>query len=163
LIQHLSGDRSAGGGVAAAAPAAAAPTAASSSSHVGVGAASRHLPPDHRHEAGAPLTAAPAAAHAVVTAGGGRRLRRRLRDSPSCPGGHQCRCCVGDEDVGRLPSLGPKAMGRGHTPLAAWTDLLLRRSSSSRSSSICTCLSFGVQCCCVGERVNTLSRDLCVV
>ena len=37
---------------------------------------------------------------------------------------------------GASPPLGPTAVGRGHTPLAAWTDLLLRRSSSSRSSSI---------------------------
>jgi hypothetical protein len=37
---------------------------------------------------------------------------------------------------GAFPPLGPKAVGRGHTPLAAWTDLLLHRSSSSHSSSI---------------------------
>jgi hypothetical protein len=51
-----------------------------------------------------------------------------------------------------FPPLGPKAVGRGHTPLAAWTDLLLHRSSSSRSSSIhASVLVCNVV---VGERVN---------
>jgi hypothetical protein len=53
---------------------------------------------------------------------------------------------------GAFPRLSPKAVGRGHTPLAAWTDLLLHRSSSSRSSSIrASVLMCNVV---VGERVN---------
>ena len=131
------------GGVAAAAP-----TAASSSSHVDVGAAGHHLPPDRRHEARASLTAAPAA----VTARGGCRLCRHLRDPPSHPGGHRRRCCIRDDDVGHLPPPRSEGRGRGHTPLAAWTDLLLHRSSSSRSSSIrASVLVCNVV---VGERVN---------
>ena len=84
-----------------------APPAAASASHVDVSAAGHHLPPDCRHEARAPLTAAPAA----VTARGGRRLRRLLRGPPSCPGSHRRRCCVRDNDVGRLPP--PQSEGRG--------------------------------------------------
>jgi hypothetical protein len=84
-----------------------APPAAASASHVEVGATGHHLLPDPRHEARAPLTAAPAA----VTARGGHRLRCRLCDPPSCPGGHRRQCCVGDDDVGRLPP--PRSEGRG--------------------------------------------------
>ncbi len=53
---------------------------------------------------------------------------------------------------GAFPPLGPKAVGRGHTPLVAWTDLLLHCSSSSRLSSIrASVLVCNVV---VGERVN---------
>jgi hypothetical protein len=103
-----------------------APPSAASASHIDVGAAGHHLPPNRRHEARAPLTAAQAA----VTACGGRRLRCRLRDPPS-------RLVATDVDAtsetttsGAFPPLGLKAVGRGHTPLAAWTDLLLHHSSS---------------------------------
>ena len=84
-----------------------APPAAASASHVDIGATGHHLPPDRRHEARAPLTTALAA----VTARGGRRLRHLLRYPPSRPGGHRRRCCVGDDDVGRLPP--PRSEGRG--------------------------------------------------
>ena len=52
------------------------------------GAASRHLPPDCWHEAGALLTAAPAAP-AALTTHFGRRLCCCLRNPPSCLGGHR--------------------------------------------------------------------------
>ena len=54
---------------------------------------------------------------------------RRLTGGEGGWPGPRRRCRVGDDDVGRLPPLGPTAVGRGRTPLAAWTDVLLRRSA----------------------------------
>jgi hypothetical protein len=57
------------------------------------------------------------AAPAAVTARGGRCLHRRLRDPLSRTGGHQRQCCVGDDDVGRLPPPRSEGHGQGaYTP-----------------------------------------------
>ena len=90
------------------------------------------------------------AAEAVATAqhgGGGCRFHHRLRDPPSHGGGGGGPAAT-DVDAasetttsGAFPPLVPTAVGRGHAPLAAWTNLLLRRSCNDL----------------------TLSRDLCVV
>ena len=127
-------------GVAAAAPTTAA-AAAASSSHVDIDAVGRHLPPDCRHEAGAPLMAAPVA----VTARGGRCLRCCLRDPPSHGGGVGPTATdvnVASETTtsGAFPPLVPTAVGRGHTPLAAWTNLLLRRSCNDLTLSHDVCV-----------------------
>ena len=125
-----------GGGVAAAAP-----TAAASSSHVDIGDVRRHLPLKPRHKAGAPLMAALTA----MTARGGCHLCRCLHDPLSCGGGLARRPPTSMPRRRRQcwapPPLVLTAVGRGHSPLAAWTNLLLHRSCNDL----------------------TLSRDLCVV
>ena len=152
-MQHRSGDRSAGGSCRRHT------TATSSSSHVYVGGASgRHLPPDCRHKAGAPLTAAPAA----VTARGGLHLCRRLCNPPSRLGGHQRRCCVRDNDIGHLPPPRSEGLAGGMLPSRPGPT---SSSATVLAAARCQYVHASVLVCnvVVGERVNTLSRDLCVV
>jgi hypothetical protein len=90
-----------------------APPAAASASPVDVGAAGHHLPPNRRQEARAPLTAAPAA----VTARGGRRLRRRLRDPPSRPAATDVDATSETTTSGAFPPLVQKLWAGGILPL----------------------------------------------
>ena len=123
------------------------PAAASAShSHVDVGAAGHQLPPDCRHEARALLTAAPPVVVFVIfiVFSAIRRLAPAATDVDAA---------LETMTSGAFPPLGPKAVGgRGHTPLAAWTHLLLHRSFSSRSllirASVLVCNVV------VGERVH---------
>ncbi len=114
-----------------------------------LGAVGRHLLPDRRHEAGAPLMGAPAA----VTARGGCRLRPCLCDPPSHGGGGLAR---------RPPTSMPRRRRRRRAPpppsvRRPWAGGILKSQPGPTSSSaavlaaICryvTYLSFGVQCCC---------------
>ena len=85
-----------------------APPAAASASHVDVGAAGHHLPPNRRQEARAP---------AAVTARGGRRLRRRLRDPPSCPAATDVDATSETTTSGAFPPLVQKLWAGGILPL----------------------------------------------